>query len=312
MKKILLLFFLLSSIIFADLKGSGQGKSESEAKNNALSDLSSRIQVEVSSEYSSKSNDSNKGYKFEDVSMINLKTSNDFLGVDMSIEKTSVFKDEYKATATLKSDKLYLYYNKITKLDESMLVNFKLTNDGSKREKLNYLEKVSKNYKQREKYSYIVVALGGEVSKPSVSKYKIERKKKTLQKEIKKTVTMALNVMGDVDEKTLLFFQKELSSSVADKRVVLKYIEDGTENYYVDINVIEVKKETIPENFVMPEMTSIRINTLMEVINSDGEVVFSKNMIGEAEEIKKKQSMDTAMKIVKLSFNENLKILLEE
>lgn len=312
MKKILLLFFLLSSIIFADLKGSGQGKSESEAKNNALSDLSSRIQVEVSSEYSSKSNDSNKGYKFEDVSMINLKTSNDFLGVDMSIEKTSVFKDEYKATATLKSDKLYLYYNKITKLDESMLVNFKLTNDGSKREKLNYLEKVSKNYKQREKYSYIVVALGGEVSKPSVSKYKIERKKKTLQKEIKKTVTMALNVMGDVDEKTLLFFQKELSSSVADKRVVLKYIEDGTENYYVDINVIEVKKETIPENFVMPEMTSIRINTLMEVINSDGEIIFSKNMIGEAEEIEKKQSMDAAMEIVKLSFNENLKILLEE
>lgn len=312
MKKILLLFFLLSSIIFADLKGSGQGKSESEAKNNALSDLSSRIQVEVSSEYSSKSNDSNKGYKFEDVSMINLKTSNDFLGVDINVEKTSVFKDEYRAIAILKSDKLYLYYNKIIKLDENMLVNFKLTNDGSKREKLNYLEKVSKNYKQREKYSYIVVALGGEVSKPSVSKYKIERKKKSLQKEIKKTVTMALNVMGDVDENTCLFFQKELSSSVVDKRVVLKYIEDGTEDYYVDINVIEVKKETIPENFVMPEMTSIRINTLMEVINSDGEIVFSKNMIGEAEEIEKKQSMDVAMKMVKLSFNENLKILLEE
>lgn len=312
MKKILLLFLLISSIVFADLKGSGEGKNELEAKNNALSDLSSRVQVEVSSEYSSKSNDSNKGYKFEDVSMINLKTSNDFLGVDISVKKNSMFKDEYKAVATLKSDKLHLYYNKIIKLDENMLVNFKLTNDGSKREKLNYLEKVSKDYEQREKYSYIVVALGGEVSKPSVSQYKIERKKKYLQKEIQQTVTMALNVIGDIDENTLLFFQKELSSSVADKRVVLKYIEDGTENYYVDINVIEVKKETIPENFVMPEMTSIRINTLMEVINSDGEVIFSKNMIGEAEEIEKKQSMDAAMKIVKLSFNENLKILLEE
>lgn len=312
MKKILLLFLLISSLIFADLKGSGQGKSELEAKNNALSDLSSRIQVEVSSEYSSKSNDSNSGYKFEDVSMINLKTSNDFLGVDMSLEKTSVFKDGYKATAILKSDKLYLYYNKITKLDESMLVNFKLTNDGSKREKLNYLEKVSEDYKQREKYSYIVVALGGEVSKPSVSKYKIERKKKSLLKEIQKTVTMALSVMGDLDENMLLFFQKELSSSVSDRRVVLKYIEDGSENYYVDINIIELKEGRIPETLIMPEMTSIRINTLMEVINSDGEIVFSKNMLGEAEEIEKKQAIDTAIGMIKLSFNENLKILLEE
>ncbi len=312
MKKILLLFILMTTLAFGNLEGVGRGKSEIEAKNNALSDLSSKIQVEVKSEFNSKSTENNNRYTFEDVFSINLKTANDFLGVDMKVDKTSMFSDEYEAVATLSSDKLNLYYNRIKKLDENIATNFKLTKTGSKSEKSNYLEKVLEDFKKRDKYSYVIAALGGQISKPSVSKYSVERRKASLKKELQERVSVALNVMGDVDENDRVYFQKELSSSVKDKRIVLRYIEDGSEDYYIDINIVESKEEKIPETYIMPEMTSIKINAFMEVIDSYGKTLFSQNILGEAEEIEKKQAMDSALGMIKLSFNENLKVILGE
>lgn len=312
MKKILLLFILMTTLAFASLEGIGKGKNEIEAKNNALSDLSSKIQVEVKSEFNSKSTENNNGYTFEDASNINLKTANDFLGVDIKVDKTSMFSDEYEAIATLSSDKLHLYYNRVNELDKNIATNFKLTNTGSKSEKSNYLEKVLEDFKKRDKYSYVIVALGGQTPKPSVSKYSVERRKSSLKKELEERINVALNVIGDVDESDRVYFQKELNSSVKDKRIVLKYIEDGSEDYYIDINIIEKKEEKIPETYIMPEMTSIRINAFMEVINSYGETLFSHNILGEAEEIEKKQAMNLALDMLKQSFNNNLKVILGE
>ena len=312
MKKILLLFILMTTLAFGSLVGIGKGKNEIEAKNNALSDLSSKIQVEVKSEFSSKSTESNNHYTFEDTSNINLKTTNDFLGVDMKVDKISMFSDEYEAVATLSSDKLHLYYNRINELDKNIATNFKLTSTGSKSEKFNYLEKVLEDFKKRDKYSYVIEALGGQTPKPNVSRYSLERRKASLKKELEKRVSVALNVMGDVDENDRVYFQKELSSCVKDRRIVLKYIEDGSEDYYIDINIVENKEEKIPETYIMPEMSSIRINAFMEVIDSFGETLFSQNILGEAEEIEKKQAMDLALNMIKKSFNQNLKIILGE
>lgn len=312
MKKILLLFILMTTLAFGDLEGIGRGKNEIEAKNKALSDLSSKIQVEVKSEFNSKSTENNNRYIFEDTSSINLKTANDFLGVDIKVDKISMFSDEYEAVATLSSNKLHLYYNRIKELDENIATNFKLTNTGSKSEKFDYLEKVLEDFKKRDKYSYVIAALGGQISKPSISKYSIERRKASLKKKLQEHVNVALNVMGDVDEDDRVYFQKELSSSVKDKRIVLRYIEDGSEDYYIDINIVESKEEKIPETYIMPEMVSIRINAFMEVIDSYGKTLFSQNLLGEAEEIEKKQAMDLALDMIKLSFNENLKVILGE
>ena len=312
MKKTLLLFILMTTLAFADLTGIGNGKNEIEAKNNALSDLSSKIQVEVRSEFNSKSMENNNGYNFEDASNIHLKTTNDFLGVDIKVDKISMFKDEYEAIATLSSDKLNIYYTRIKALDENISTNFKLTNIGSKSEKLDYIEKALEDLKKREKYSYVISALGGQITKPKINKYNIERRKASLKKELQERVSVSLNVLGDIGDNDRIYFQKELSSSIKDKRIVLGYIENGSEDYYIDVNIIENKEEKIPETYIMPEMTSIRINAFMEVIDSYGETLFSKNISGEAKEIEKKQAMDLALDMLKLSFNNNLKVILGE
>lgn len=312
MKRLLLFFILTTTLAFAGLEGTGRGRSELEAKNNALSDLSSRIQVEVKSEFNSRSNDSNRGYTFEDDSNINLKTANDLLGVEVEIEKISVFKDEYKATATLSSDKIFLYDSRIEEIDERIATNFKLANSGSRSEKMVYLEKILEDFKLREKYSYIITALGGEVPKPRVSRYSVERRKSSLKKELEKSSRVALNVLGDVDEKNRLYLQKELSSSIKDKRMILSYVEDGEEDYYIDVHITENSEEVIPETYIMPEMTDIRISAFMEIINSDGETIFSQNISGEGEGIERKQAMGSAIDMLKKNFNENLKVILGE
>ncbi|WP_372715200.1 hypothetical protein [Ilyobacter sp.] len=312
MKKILLLFILMTTLSFADLTGIGNGKNETEAKNNALSDLSSKIQIEVKSEFNSKSTENNNGYSFEDASNINLRTTNDFLGVDIKVNKISIFKDQYEAVAILSSDKLNLYYNKIKIIDESILTNFRLTDSGSKIEKIDHSDQALEDLKKREKYSYVILALGGQISKPKISKYDIEKRKATLKKDLHERVSVALNVIGDIGEDDRIYFQKELSSSIKDKRIALGYIENGSEDYYIDVNIIENKAQKIPETYIMPEMTNIRINAFMEVIDSYGETLFSQNISGEAEEIEKKQAMDLALDMLKLSFNNNLKVILGE
>ncbi len=295
-----------STLIFADLDGIGVGKTIGKAKNNALSDLSSKIQVEVRSEFDSIDNDSNKGYVFEDVSHINLKTENDFLGIEFEIKEKTIFDKNYHVKAILKKEKLPLYYKERDKLDRNIVTNFRMSKEASKNQALGYLEDVSSDIKKREGYTYIIIALQGKDKQLPISRYEILKRKQEISRIQNQKTSIVLDVYGDISEKNLIDLKNQLNGSIDSKKFIVKYLEDGSEDYYIVINVLEATTEDIEETIIMPSMTKVKYNIFMEVFDRSGAAIFSQNIIEESEEIEEKDAVKEVIGSIRKKFNKNL------
>lgn len=312
MKKLLILFIVFAYLAYGRLEGRGKGSNEREAIKNALYNLSSQIQVQVKGNYFSKEVETESSYSLNEVTDINLITDNLLLGVDITTEKISFFKKDYLAVAVINLEKLPLYYNKLKEVDEKISENFQLSKDSDKSRKLIYIEKAIEESRIRDKYSYIIYTLGGIVPEHKIRNFQLERQRNIILEEIERKKNILVSVFGNIEEQERTFLQRELSSGINGKKILVKYTYDGNEDYYIDVSILEFIVRKLPETFVMPEMTSVKINGIMEVINSKGEVIFSQNIIGASEEMDEREAIAIVMNLLKDELNKNIVNLLGE
>ena len=173
------LFFLLAGSSSAlTLTGEGYGKSEEDAKKQALSSLSETIYVEVKTEFQSrKSNDgSNEANQF-----VSTRSDLPILGVSFNVFPKQ---NEYFSNAVLTTDKsLRLYKQKLISLKQDIDTHYAEIKANPPSENRNTrkhrgyqrLTKLLSMIDQFDKYNTVALMLGEDLNiRPSISKSKVQ------------------------------------------------------------------------------------------------------------------------------------------
>lgn len=158
MKKLIVLFLMVSSLLFPDIVGRGIGETEVLAKKSALDELSQQIEVTVDSIFSTKEESIDGVYSRDSAGVVNLLSNNFLIGVDYKTDKIG---KNFAVTATIGSDKVYFYEQKIYESYE--LVGYyynKAKLCKSFGEKKSYLLASVKELKKGDSYKNISFLLG--------------------------------------------------------------------------------------------------------------------------------------------------------
>ncbi|MDA7817691.1 DUF4384 domain-containing protein [Sulfurimonas sp.] len=171
---------VFSHVASADISGVGYASTKSEAKKEALSDLSQVIKSEVRSSFESTSMNSG-GY-----AKATLKVSSDLpiLGAEFDVIKKST---EVEAEVTLTSSKVIaLYLSKLSNINDeidSSLSEIKKSKSNSL--KLKAYSNIFSLLKEYDRYESVLVILGGKVlNRPQVTKAKVKTELDKLNSDI--------------------------------------------------------------------------------------------------------------------------------
>ena len=158
MKKIILLFVLLSAYAFSDIIGNGIGETETLAKKGALDELSQQIEVNVDSLFYSEENYGGTEYTKNSAGVINLLSNNFLIGVEYEIQKIG---KNYAAKAIISNNKVNFYEEKVNDGYTLTLHYYnKSKNTKSVGEKKSFLLASMKELKKGDSYKNIAMLLG--------------------------------------------------------------------------------------------------------------------------------------------------------
>ncbi|MBZ4683244.1 MAG: hypothetical protein PWP46_124 [Fusobacteriaceae bacterium] len=188
----ILLLFILSVNIFANITGYGNKTTLEEAKKEALVNLANQISVKVDSEFYKEANvDEENNYSEKKSNKVKLTSIKEFLGVEFIINR---LKSGYEVYAVIDKDDIPLYLSEIEKLNKEISYKLDSKEDDLLKEKENYnnildlLEKI-------EDYRYILNSLGySKTIKTVVSIVEIQNKIVEINKKLNEKKYMYIDI----------------------------------------------------------------------------------------------------------------------
>ncbi len=251
------IFILLGVLLFSaayskELTGYGLARSEKEAKELAMADLSSQIEVEVDASFS-QIKSVNNGYIDEiKEDMVRLESRTSLYGVEYRVKK-SLFRKKYRVYAVISQDKLGLYEAKISELKNSISEDYKKARKFDDiLLKRAYVEKAIESRKKYDSYAAIAFLLGSDKSyRFSIGKIELEDFLNQVMEKLNKKRVVYVRVRGNLggDSKKLLESAvKKMLVEISRKngdRMVLSEVEDEEVNtvFTVEVNSFHINRQ---------------------------------------------------------------------
>ncbi len=217
MKKIL--FILIFVFIYinavsahAIIKGQGSGKTEKEAKTDALSDLSQSIQVNITSEFQSIVHVRGDDVKKNRAKYLHSKSDLPILGAEFNVFPA---KDCFMAEAFLDEKNVVLYEKELLNSKHLIDKNYGLLkNEITNREKVNFLKAMLTNIDMFNKYRVVAEFLkSNNIPEQKITKEEIQNQLKN-QFTKADTLKFGLKMMAkDIKEKGIFIFPPTTKNS---------------------------------------------------------------------------------------------------
>ena len=254
--KIFILFIgLTSNCLALTLTGEGYGKSEEEAKKQALSSLSETIYVEVKSEFQSKktSEGDNESKQF-----VTTRSDLPILGVSFN---TFPKQNEFFSNAMLTTDKsLKLYKKKLITLQQDIDAHYAeviaSSEDSQKLRRYQQLTKLLSMMDQFDKYNTVALMLGDDLKiQPVVTKEKIKDILLSIESFVPSLDIAATLLAKEINNKKIYIYPATpvgshevtpLGRLLKDKMAAKLFVENNVENAdYIFKGEYEILKDSI-------------------------------------------------------------------
>lgn len=274
------MFLILTAIVLGKtITGVGVGKSEVIAREMALKDLSDNIYVDVESESSTFFSETEDAFNLDNKIMMNSFSKNFLLGVKYEVSKNS---NSYKVKAILDDESFRIYRDNIAKIDREIEELYSY--DGDIKERFQYLKDIQVKLEERKKLEDVLDYIGVKsVAKSSITQGKIKREIVQLNAKLSQRKKIYIDLKGELKESDRKLVLNDIKRASKDNRLILTADDKGID-FYIDIEVLEMQKKTLPKTAVRPERFLVTYNFNLVAIKEDsGAEMFSKTISNSVE-----------------------------